>query len=78
MQLSENVIIITGVTGNLGSVTASAFQAAGYRTVLVDRSQERLRQVFAGLADSPQHFLAGGVNLSDPASLSKLVTDNRK
>ena len=73
MQTIENVIIITGATGNLGSVTAHAFQAAGQRTVLVDRSQERLREVFAGLADSPQHFLAGGVDLSDPASLGELV-----
>jgi len=43
MQNSEDVIIITGATGNLGSATAHAFQVAGQRTVLVDRSQERLR-----------------------------------
>ena len=75
MQNSENVIIITGATGNLGSVTSHAFQAAGQRTVLVDRSQERLREMFAGIADSLEHFLAGGVDLSDPASLGKLVAD---
>jgi NAD(P)-dependent dehydrogenase (short-subunit alcohol dehydrogenase family) len=75
MQNSEKVIIITGATGNLGSVTAHAFQAAGQRTVLVDRSQERLREMFAGMADSPQHFLVGGVDLSDPASLGTLVAD---
>lgn len=75
MQNSENVIIITGATGNLGSVTAHAFQVAGQRTVLVDRSQERLREAFAGLADSPQHLLADGVDLSDPASLGRLVAD---
>src|ERR1051325_1172997 len=75
MQTSENVIVITGATGNLGSVTAHAFQAAGARTVLVDRSQERLREVFAGLTGSPQHMLAGGVNLSEANSLDQLVTD---
>jgi len=75
MQAIQNVIIITGATGNLGSVTAHVFQAAGQRTVLVDRSQERLRDAFAKLTDSPQHLLAGGVDLSDPASLGKLVSD---
>ena len=75
MQDSRNVIIITGATGNLGSVTALAFQAAGAQTVLVDRSMDRLRETFAGLADSPQHLFAGGVDLSDAASLGKLVTD---
>lgn len=75
MQTTENVIIITGATGNLGSVTAHAFHAAGQRTVLVDRSQERLREMFAGMADSPEHFLAGGVDLSNPASVGKLVAD---
>ena len=75
MKSSEDVVIITGATGNLGSVTAVAFQAAGQRTVLVDRSQERLCEAFAGLAASPQHFLAGGVDLSEPTSLGKLVAD---
>jgi len=75
MQNSEDVIIITGATGNLGSATAHAFQVAGQRTVLVDRSQERLRETFAGLADSSQHFLASGVDLSEPVSLGKLVVD---
>jgi NAD(P)-dependent dehydrogenase (short-subunit alcohol dehydrogenase family) len=75
MQTSESVIIITGATGNLGSVTALAFQAAGAQTVLVDRSMERLREAFAELADSPRHLLAGGVDLSDTASLGKVMTD---
>jgi NAD(P)-dependent dehydrogenase (short-subunit alcohol dehydrogenase family) len=73
--MQSPVVIITGATGNLGSVTARAFQAAGARTVLVDRSRERLHQMFAELADFPQHLLAGGVDLSDSGSLSELITD---
>jgi NAD(P)-dependent dehydrogenase (short-subunit alcohol dehydrogenase family) len=75
MQSSPNVILITGATGNLGTATARAFQAAGHKTVLVDRSREKLRTAFAGLAESPDHLLGGGVDLSDPASLSQLVAD---
>jgi len=75
MQTLESVVIITGATGNLGFATARGFQAVGARTVLVDRSQERLKELFGEFADSPQHLLAGGVDLSDAGSLSKLVTD---
>src|SRR5437867_334830 len=69
------VILITGAVGNLGLAAARAFHAAGARTVLVDRSQERLGERFPELADSSQHLLAGGVDLSDAASLDRLVAD---
>ncbi len=72
---TENVVIITGAVGNLGTATARAFQAAGDKTVLVDRSPDRLREVFAPVAASPNHLLAGGIDLSTPVSLAKLVQD---
>jgi NAD(P)-dependent dehydrogenase (short-subunit alcohol dehydrogenase family) len=74
-QKSGRVIIITGAVGNLGQAAAHAFQAAGDQTVLVDRSHERLGDSFRDLADSPDHFLAGGVDLSDPAFLDKLIEE---
>jgi NAD(P)-dependent dehydrogenase (short-subunit alcohol dehydrogenase family) len=73
MPASSPVAIITGAVGNLGSATAQVFQAAGRRTVLVDRSGDRLRDAFKSIADSPDHLLAGGVDLSDPVSLAALV-----
>ena len=74
MQTSNRpVTIITGAVGNLGLATARRFQAAGDRTVLVDRSAERVREAFRELADSPDHFLVGGADLTDAASLSRLV-----
>ncbi len=71
--LKNQVAIITGAVGNLGVATARAFQQAGAKTVLVDRSPDRVRDVFKDIADSPDHLLAGGVDLSDPASLGKLI-----
>jgi NAD(P)-dependent dehydrogenase (short-subunit alcohol dehydrogenase family) len=70
---SPSVTLITGATGNLGAATALAFQAAGHRTILVDRSADRLRAAFPTIADSPDHLLAGGVDLGDAASLHQLI-----
>ena len=72
---TEQVVIITGAVGNLGAATVRAFQMAGDKTVLVDRSQDKLREAFSSIANSPDHLLAGGVDLSEPASLGKLVVD---
>jgi NAD(P)-dependent dehydrogenase (short-subunit alcohol dehydrogenase family) len=72
-QLAGSVVLITGSVGNLGSATARTVQAAGAKTILVDRSPDRLRENFPDLADSPDHLLAGGVDLTNPDSLAKVV-----
>jgi NAD(P)-dependent dehydrogenase (short-subunit alcohol dehydrogenase family) len=73
MNIQNKVAIITGAVGNLGTATAEAFQSAGAKTVLVDRSPDRLRDAYKDIADSSSHLLAGGVDLSDPDSLVKLM-----
>jgi NAD(P)-dependent dehydrogenase (short-subunit alcohol dehydrogenase family) len=75
MQSPSPVIVITGAVGNLGAATARAFQLAGQRTVLVDRSQEKLCSAFSNIAKSADHLLAGGVDLSEPTSLASLVNE---
>jgi NAD(P)-dependent dehydrogenase (short-subunit alcohol dehydrogenase family) len=71
--MNSLVSIITGARGNLGFATARAFLAAGHRTVLVDRSPDRLHEAFKNLVGSPDHLLTGGVDLADAAALEKLV-----
>ena len=78
VKATKRVIIITGSVGNLGVATARAFQTAGDSTVLVDRSKDRLRGVFPEIADSPDHLLVGGVDLTDAALLERLVQDTLK
>ena len=72
-SLKDKIAIITGAVGNLGTATARAFQQAGAKTVLVDRSPDRMTSAFADLSKSKDHLLAGGVNLSDPDSLGQLI-----
>jgi NAD(P)-dependent dehydrogenase (short-subunit alcohol dehydrogenase family) len=65
--------MITGAMGNLGTATARRFHQTGARTVLVDRSPDRLREAFKDISDSVNHLLAGGIDLADAASLGKLL-----
>jgi NAD(P)-dependent dehydrogenase (short-subunit alcohol dehydrogenase family) len=71
--LQSKVSIITGAVGNLGMATARTFQQAGAKTVLVDRSQDRIREAFKDVKDSEGHILAGGIDLSNPESLARLI-----
>src|SRR3974377_2345713 len=72
-QLANKVVIVTGSVGNLGLATAKALQEAGARSVLVDRSDDRLRENYPDLIDSPDHYLAGGVDLTNADSLARLA-----
>jgi len=72
-SLKDKITVITGAVGNLGAATARRFQQAGAKTVLVDRSPRRVLEAFKDIADSSDHLLAGGVDLSDAASLDKLI-----
>jgi NAD(P)-dependent dehydrogenase (short-subunit alcohol dehydrogenase family) len=72
-SLKDKVAIITGAVGNLGTATARLFQQAGAKTVLVDRTPDRVRELFKDILDSSDHLLAGGIDLSDAASLCKLI-----
>jgi NAD(P)-dependent dehydrogenase (short-subunit alcohol dehydrogenase family) len=72
-QLAGKVVIVTGSVGNLGLATAQALQSFGAKTVLVDRSDDRLRENYPDITDSPDHLLAGGVDLTNPDSLARMV-----
>src|SRR6476619_2610365 len=69
----EQVVVVTGASGNLGAATALAFQQRGSKTVLVDRSSDRLAKMFPAL--SQDHLLAGGIDLTSPEALDRLVKE---
>jgi NAD(P)-dependent dehydrogenase (short-subunit alcohol dehydrogenase family) len=75
MKTAEQVVIVTGASGNLGVATARAFQQRGYKSVLVDRSPDRLAKVFPDLVNSKDHLLAGGIDLTSAEAMERLVSD---
>lgn len=66
----EQVVIVTGAGGNLGSAVARAFHAAGARLLLVDRHPERSAALFD---DNPDRVLVRPANLTAPADVQAVV-----
>jgi len=61
---STQVVLITGAAGNLGVAVAAALRARGDRTVLVERSLEKLQRAH-GAAAGDEVLLLGGLDLAD-------------
>lgn len=74
-DFSGRVVMVTGAAGNLGQAVARAFQNAGAHLVLVDRAADRLPGLYPALADSPDHFLATLVDLTDAGAVLAMVTE---
>ncbi len=75
LNLKDKVVVITGAVGNLGRAVAKCVQALDGRMVLVDRSGDRLREVYADLAASTSHWLAGEVDMTDLKSVNSLMAE---
>ena len=58
-DFSNQVVIITGASGNLGNALVERFRAAGAKLVLVERNAGKLKQAYPDLADHPDHSIAG-------------------
>ena len=77
-HFSDRVVIVTGAAGNLGSAVARAFQAAEAKLILVDRAPDRLQRLFPDLVDSPDHFLATSVDLTNVEAVEAMVDETVK
>lgn len=68
---ANQVVLVTGAVGNLGTAVVNKFAAAGARLVLADRSADRVTEHFADLAGD--HLRVGGVDVTDEASIAKMT-----
>jgi len=72
-DFTQQVVVVTGASGNLGKAVVSAFAAAGATIVAPDRREGRLQSLFPALADGGRHLLAGPIDIGDPAAMRDLV-----
>jgi NAD(P)-dependent dehydrogenase (short-subunit alcohol dehydrogenase family) len=63
-DFKNQVVMITGASGNLGSALACAFHEAGARLVLVDRHADLLEKTCPDLVDVPDCLLASCADLT--------------
>lgn len=69
-ELSGKVAAITGAASGIGRECAKTFLNAGARVVLIDRAEDRLRQVCAELGPEA---IPAVIDLSSPASISTMM-----
>jgi len=74
-DFSGQVVVVTGAAGNLGRAVARAFRSAGATLVLVDRAPDRLQGLFPDLVDSPEHYLATSVDLTEAGAVEAMVEE---
>ncbi|NUM48437.1 MAG: SDR family NAD(P)-dependent oxidoreductase [Anaerolineales bacterium] len=71
-DFSNQVVMITGASGNLGGALAARFREGGASLVLVDRTADRLAEAYPELANNPHHFLAGA-DLTNAVAVNAVV-----
>ena len=69
----DDVVIVTGAGGNLGSAVVDLLASRGARLVAMERTEEALARVLEGLAGPERHLGAPGVDLGDPAACQALA-----
>src|ERR687885_212229 len=71
--VAGRVVLVTGASRGIGEATARKLAAAGATVLLVARSEERLRDLEAQIAEHGGTARAYAADLADPDSVDALV-----
>jgi NAD(P)-dependent dehydrogenase (short-subunit alcohol dehydrogenase family) len=72
-DFTNKVVMVSGASGNLGSVLARTFQASGAKLALVDHGEDRLKKTFPDLVSSPDFLLVDCADVMDEVSVERSV-----
>jgi NAD(P)-dependent dehydrogenase (short-subunit alcohol dehydrogenase family) len=72
-EFADQVVVITGASGNLGAAAARGFASAGARLALLDIRAEPLEALLGELASPSSHRLLAPVDMTDEASVEKAI-----
>jgi NAD(P)-dependent dehydrogenase (short-subunit alcohol dehydrogenase family) len=72
-EFTDQVVVITGASGNLGAAAARGFASAGARLALLDIRAEGLEALLGDLASPASHKLLAPVDMTDEASVEKAI-----
>jgi NAD(P)-dependent dehydrogenase (short-subunit alcohol dehydrogenase family) len=65
LDFSNQVVMVTGSTGNLGRAVVRAFHSAGAHIVAIDRSSGPAAELFPDLIGSDDHIVSEGVDVTN-------------
>lgn len=74
-DFSNRVAMITGASGNLGSVLAKEFHASGAKLALIDRHLDILQEVFPDLVDVPDCLLTTCADLTNSGDVQRVMDE---
>jgi NAD(P)-dependent dehydrogenase (short-subunit alcohol dehydrogenase family) len=75
VDLRNQVVMITGSTGNLGSAVVQAFYRAGANLALIDHSSDRLPQTFPELMDEEKVLFLPSIDVTDDEKVAGAVAE---
>jgi NAD(P)-dependent dehydrogenase (short-subunit alcohol dehydrogenase family) len=73
-DLRDQVVLITGASGNLGSAVARSFREVGAKLALVDRQVKRVEKAFPDLYDVPERLYAGAADLTNVNEVEAVIS----
>lgn len=73
-NFKDKVVLITGPAGNLGSAVVKEFTTKGSSLILLDNHENRLKNLYPQLENSPDHLLISSVDLTDASKVSSAVS----
>lgn len=73
MEIRNQVVMVTGSTGNLGSAVVRAFSRAGARLALIDHSADRLAQTFPELKDEENVLFLPSIDVTNDEKVASAV-----
>jgi NAD(P)-dependent dehydrogenase (short-subunit alcohol dehydrogenase family) len=74
IDLSDQVVVITGAAGNLGRATAFAFHAAGAKLALIDRRRKDIHAVFGDEIPEGEYCYPVSTDLMDEESVAQMAS----
>lgn len=74
-DFTDQVVVVTGATGNLGGAATRLFADAGAKLALPDRSKDKLPTLFPEMADSNNVYFATSVDLTHEEQVDAFVAE---
>jgi NAD(P)-dependent dehydrogenase (short-subunit alcohol dehydrogenase family) len=72
-DFTNQVVMISGASGNVGRAVARNFRAAGAKLALIDRHEDVLHRIFPDFIDDENCFMAVCADITDPVEVNAVV-----